>query len=280
MCRLSRDILENRPATARTAAILGGGLAAMFLLRDSAFYLIVFFIPLAFFWLRQQERRIAVLRGLILFAPFVLIAVSYPLWNASRSGYLFITTCGHNAFPFALAEIAKEGVPVFEGDTPFERVARQEFHDYSFGEVVGLTRILRFSYGLNPVEISRAASKLYTDAWLKHPLGTALALIKLIKEDHYIFIAFRPDEGLAVVPFWAGAERFWPKSIAVWKAYKADHDISWLPLFAVQVMIRVISTLVFVLFLAVPVVVMRGPRRQEDFVLLSWWILYFGFLGT
>ena len=280
VCRLSRDILENRPASARVAAISGAGLAAMFLLRDSALYLIVFFIPLAFFWLRRLDCRVAVLRGLILFAPFALVVVSYPLWNAYRSGYLFITTCGHTAFPLALAEIAKEGVPVFEGDTPFERVARQEFHDYSFGEVLILNKVLLTSFGLNPVEISRAASRLYTNVWLKHPLGTALALGKLIKEDHHIFIAFRPDEGLAVVPFWAGAERFWPKSIAVWQAYKLDHDVSWLPLLALQAMIRVISTLVFILFLAAPVVVMLGPRRQEYLVLLPWWILYFGFLGT
>ena len=280
VCRLSLDSLEGRAPTLRAAAGLGLMIAAMFLLRESTQYLLVFFPPLFYLWLRGRGRRMLLLGGLALTAPFLLTLVSYQLWNVARTGYGFVTTGGQTAYTYALAQVLKDGVPVFEGEAPADRVGREVFHEYSFDEVVDFNKALFARYGLNPVEIARAAAKSYGEVWRRHPLAMALALRKSIKEDHHIFLPFRPDESLSVLPFWAGGERLWPKGVAVLQAFKADHDPWWLPLFAAQVACRVISTLLFLLFLAGPLLALRGPRRPVDWLMLSWALLYAGFLGT
>jgi hypothetical protein len=170
-------------------ALLGVLVALAFLLREFQLYQAILTLPfvIASSW-RTEHRAAARITLLLKFVlPLTLVAIAYQTWNFVRTGERFVTTAPQTAAVWALAKLAEQGTPVFNGHSPVDFVARETFKTFEFAEVSQFNERMLRDYKLNGIYIAREAqSKFYSTA-VQFPIAILMRALHNLASVEWIF---------------------------------------------------------------------------------------------
>jgi hypothetical protein len=184
ICLLAGGAVAHRPLRIRQAALAGLLMALAFVFREALQFLVVTLVPLIAvrLWLAGRGRLASsvVACGLVL-APLLATTELYKMWNLHRTGERFVTTISTLNLVQAIAQAAKYDTAVVAGDTPFDRVVREQFKDHTYSEVISFNDAL-FNQGIRATDLSRMAYAHYYRAWREHPWAMLGVLRRHISE--------------------------------------------------------------------------------------------------
>lgn len=157
--------------TAAQAGLVGVVLASAFLIREATLQLALAFVPLLV--VGASGGAYARIRSLLLLAlPVFVVSGLYMSWNQYRSNAYFVTTGMRTAALLPLLEIARQGAPVFDGDSRLEQAARPYVGKSSFEEVLQINRRLE-AQGVSAIEADREVRRKYWQSLFRFPQAFA-----------------------------------------------------------------------------------------------------------
>ena len=276
---LSIGSLERKPLSLVEALGLGMLLAMTFLLREGAFVLsALLLIPLAARIVSTKVGRLkSVVCAVLFFLPLILASQAYQSWNEYRTGERFVTTGGQTAYLQGLADAARRAPRVFSGQDDLDRIARKVFSDYSFSEVMEVSRELHRA-GYRAPQIAELTKEKYFHAWIEYPVPMFRMAVRHLRES-YAFLAFRPLAAARETGFWSTGERPWPN----YGDLKSG-GIGAKVVFGLETAERVVGIVLTLVFLVAPIIwgihVLsgKGGTSSHKLVWLSLWLVYLGFL--
>lgn len=101
---------------------LGLAFAFTFLLREFTATILFLYLPFAVYWVWQDRGsvRAVVLACLLMAVPTWTLMGGYMAWNHHRTGHAFVTLAARYVFLMPLANLAQQGVPVFDKGGPLD----------------------------------------------------------------------------------------------------------------------------------------------------------------
>ena len=155
------------------AALLAGSLLGVaMLVREATVYLVLGFLPAAAIAVGRGRRVVAVL---LVAAPAVLAAAGLAAWNHGRSGHAVLSTSRQVVMVQALLPALAQGVPVYHGDDPYDRILRETVAPQGYAGIDAANARL-FEAGLASPDIAALASARYLRAWREHPAAMLRAM--------------------------------------------------------------------------------------------------------
>jgi hypothetical protein len=184
--------------------IAGFLLGAAATIREATPYLMVGLLP-AIFIATPKGRRLLGFVAVIL--PTVLVCALIMADHYRRSGHAVLSTSKQVVMVQALLPLVTRGVPVFEGDSLFERTAREVIVGTDYFSIQRLNTRL-FEAGMTAPEIAAAASANYARAWRQYPIEMLRATASRLPVK-MLWITFMPVDTAADVHRQTGEPRPW-----------------------------------------------------------------------
>ena len=204
---------EKRLGKLLIAGFLMGAAATI---REATLYLMVGLLP-AIFIATPKGRRLLGLVAVIL--PTVLVCALIMADHYRRSGHAVLSTSKQLVMVQALLPLVTRGVPVFEGDSFFERTAREVVVGTDYFSVQRLN-IRLFEAGMTAPEIAAAASANYARAWRQYPIEMLRATASRLPVK-MLWITFMPVDTAADVQRQTGEPRPWfGRPEALWQRFQ------------------------------------------------------------
>lgn len=286
-------IAGDRKTTASQMLLIGVLAATALLLREGTFYLQLFLWPLILTWLWRhpislRDRTVAI-GALIL--PFIIVHSAYSYWNETRTGTAFLTTANQNVMLILPVKAARRGVPVFDGDTPLDQLAREHFatNPY-FAGVVAINSLLFQDHNMTAVQIAAASRQKYIESWLAEPVGMASTALSDTTTKTMTDIG-HPLIALDTLHHWATGEHLWPGNSEMIAAVTGHFHVPSLLILIGKTGFRILSALSVLCALFAPPIHMlthlrrRFSDRTGEFLpsglalMASLWFYYWGFFG-
>ena len=196
--------------------IAGFLLGAAATIREATLYLMVGFLP-AIFIATPKGRRLLGIGAAIL--PTILVCALIMADHYRRSGHAVLSTSKQVVMVQALLPLVARGVPVFQGDTLFERTAREVVVGTDYFSIQRLN-IRLFEAGMTAPEIAAAASANYARAWRQHPIEMLRATASRLPVK-MLWITFMPVDTAADVHRQTGEPRPWfGRPEALWQRFQ------------------------------------------------------------
>ena len=101
--------------------------------------------------------------------PAWLIVGAQLGWNLSRGSGPVLTTVEQVVMVQAVLPLLQAGLPVYDTDNPFDKVANRTVRVGGFSEMQKFQNILFYKYGMTAPQIARTASKDYFRTWMRFP---------------------------------------------------------------------------------------------------------------
>lgn len=230
-------------------------------MRDAGLYLAA--IPLGILWAsfyRQRRGGLAAARaGLFFIIPMLMMAGIYMGWNQYRTGHMTIGGTGHMNWLQMPMYIEGRGYghPFTGNDEVDEAVRRAAPQDFdTLDGVAQVLRELRRAHGYNDRQLGVIASKKYFHTVIHHPIGFLLNTAHNFQPHATAFLLTNPLWNLnEFYQFGPGrGERLLQDTRKMFRQLRADFTLSGLSLLIVDSIARLISIILFVVFLiGVPV---------------------------
>ena len=196
--------------------IAGFLLGAAATIREATLYLMVGLLP-AIFIVTPKGRRLLGIGAAIL--PTILVCALIMADHYRRSGHAVLSTSKQVVMVQALLPLVARGVPVFQGDTLFERTAREVVVGTDYFSIQRLN-IRLFEAGMTAPEIAAAASANYARAWRQHPIEMLRATASRLPVK-MLWITFMPVDTAADVHRQTGEPRPWfGRPEALWQRFQ------------------------------------------------------------
>lgn len=196
--------------------IAGFFLGAAATIREATPYLMVGLLP-AIFIATPKGRRLLGIGAAIL--PMALVCALIMADHYRRSGHAVLSTSKQVVMVQALLPLVTRGVPVFEGDSLFERTAREVIVGTDYFSIQRLN-IRLFEAGMSAPEIAAAASDNYTRAWRQYPIEMLRATASRLPVK-MLWITFMPVDTAADVQRQTGEPRPWfGRPEALWQRFQ------------------------------------------------------------
>jgi hypothetical protein len=204
---------EKRLGKLLIAGFLMGAAATI---REATLYLMVGLLP-AIFIATPKGRRLLGFVAVIL--PTVFVCALIMADHYRRSGHAVLSTSKQVVMVQALLPLVTRGVPVFEGDSLFERTAREVVVGTDYSSIQRLN-IRLFEAGMTAPEIAAAASANYARAWRQHPIEMLRATASRLPVK-MLWITFMPVDTAADVQRQTGEPRPWfGRPEALWQRFQ------------------------------------------------------------
>jgi hypothetical protein len=188
----------------RKLIVAGVLLALAASIREATLYLLVGLLP-AIFIATSKGRRLPGLAAVIL--PPILASALIMADHYRRSGHAVLSTSKQVVMVQALLPLVSRGIPVFEGDSLFERTAREVIIGHDYFSIQRLN-IRLFEAGMTAPEIAAAASSNYARAWRQHPVEMLRASAVRLPTK-MLWITFMPVDTVADIYRQSGEPRPW-----------------------------------------------------------------------
>jgi hypothetical protein len=171
----------------------------------------------AIFIATPKGRRLLGIGAAIL--PTILVCALITADHYRRSGHAVLSTSKQVVMVQALLPLVTRGVPVFEGDSLFERTAREVVVGTDYFSIQRLN-IRLFEAGMTAPEIAAAASANYARAWRQHPIEMLRATASRLPVK-MLWITFMPVDTAADVHRQTGEPRPWfGRPEALWQRFQ------------------------------------------------------------
>jgi hypothetical protein len=269
ICRAALLIYQGRQPNKIDFIGLGLGFTALFLMKEMALALAAAAFPLMLLlvawsgtWRQRQGRLVAI------YLPLCVAVLGMLAWNYHRTGRAFITTGAHTAALWALVQVEKAGTPVFLGNEPLDRIARERLREYNFPETNQINIDLHSQFGLSAPDISSLATARYIAAW-RQPT----AMLKLVWnnafETRYLFYSMEVARILA--PYGADKQaRYEAFTLRVFYLLAIVAPCLWLAVLVLRPPLRDFLTVsALFLFAAAPTAVYAAIAMDIRYVLFA-----------
>ena len=265
------------------AALIPGGLGRLFLagvllgvgvaVREATLYLLLGLVPAALLATSRGRRLIGFAA---IMAPPILAAGLIMADHYRRSGHAVLSTSKQIVMIQALMPLVTRNVPVFEGETLFQKTARDVLVGNDYHSIHRLNARL-FEAGMTSPEIAAAASANYARAWREHPVemlrATATRLpIKML------WITFMPIDTAADVHRQSGEARPWfGRPETLWRR-AMEGSVFALPILLALWLGRAIGLAVTIGAIASPFLLAKADRQRA--AVFSAWLACGAFVAT
>ncbi len=261
-------------------------------MRDAGLYLAA--IPLGILWAsfyRQHLSGLVIARGSLLFIiPMLMMAGIYMGWNQYRTGHMTIGGTGHMNWLQMPMYIEGRGYghPFTGKDEVDQAVRRAAPQDYdTLDAVAQVLGELRKAHGYNERELGVIASRKYFATVIHHPLAFLRNTAHNFQPHATAFLLTNPLWNLnEFYQFGPGqGERLLQDTGKMFRQLRANFTLSGLSLLIVDSIARLISILLFALFLiGVPVwaaVTYSKQKRLSDglYIAFTAWAGFMVFAG-
>ncbi|MCA3309154.1 MAG: hypothetical protein ING03_06915 [Roseomonas sp.] len=245
---------EKRLGKLLIAGVLLGAAATI---REATLYLMVGLLP-AIFIATPKGRRLLGIGAAIL--PTILVCALITADHYRRSGHAVLSTSKQLVMVQALLPLVARGVPVFEGDTLFERTAREVIVGTDYFSIQRLN-IRLFEAGMTAPEIAAAASANYARAWRQHPIEMLRATASRLPVK-ILWITFMPVDTAADVHRQTGEPRPWfGRPEALWQRFQ-NGSIFALPILLALWLGRAIGLAVTLAAILSPFALRASDKRR------------------
>jgi hypothetical protein len=239
-------------------------LAAATLLREATPFVAVFYLPLA---MAAAPRRW--LAAFLVLGPPVVAAAGLMAWNVSRVEKPVLTTSRQTVMVQAVLPLLKQHFPVYDGDTLFDRIARETVGAGEYGMIDQL-HLRLFHQGMAAPQMAAIATDRYWAAWQNFPLPMVFATLGNFRHE-FLALPFQPVDTVGALMVYAG----WPRPVfdrlnLLWVDFRAG-SLRAGGLILLDVITRLIGTAVGLLAIA-------APLRRPDMIGL--WIVCAGFFAV
>lgn len=284
---LSIAIITRTKVSLAQALSVGILIAAAFLLRDSMRAVAFFYVPLILIAVWQIRPLWAgALRTALMLGPMLAVMISYQLWNEMRTGERFITTIPHSGFLISMMDATAHGTNIFADDTPLDRVAREEFKDFQFREVLFVVQRLQIDYGLSEPQVMWLVQAKYKQAWLNHPGAMLREFLSQISPRQMLYVISPLFSDLDLRTRTQGLSEKRPSSAGEMLRSLLNEgsaqSYGMLALYAVQAGVSIIITAVFFIYPLLlggqAIRAGRMPDRRTQ-VLIALWLFYWGMVA-
>jgi hypothetical protein len=270
-------------SSAAQAVLVGVVLASAFLIREATLQLALAFVPLLV--AGASGGAYARIRSLLLLAlPVFVVAGLYMSWNQYRSNAYFVTTGMRTAALLPLLEIARQGAPVFDGDSRLDQAARPLLGKSSFEEVLQINRRLE-AQGFSAIEADREVRRKYWQSLFRFPLAFARHALGHFNLHKRSLVFANPVRSAVHLEEFRERGELAGLASRVRKGILEGHY--WLGLVVfVELAFSLISVLIgFFAFVVFPVRFAATVIREKSLprkwgILGALWLLYFTFLGA
>jgi hypothetical protein len=249
----------------RHALAAGLMLAAATLLREATPFIAVGYVPLALMLPGRRVTRAA----LVLLLPWVA-AAGLMAWNQTRIGQPVLTTSRQTVMVQAVLPLLKHHLPVYDGDSLFDRTARDTVGTGEYGMIDELHRRL-FAAGMTAPQIATEATSRYASAWRRFPGAMLLATVQNFRHE-FLALPFQPVDTLGALMVYAN----WPRPVfdrlnLLWTNLRHGSALAGLEIL-LDVSTRLIGTALCLFAIVVPF----RQRRPE---LIGLWLICGAFVG-
>jgi len=258
----------------RTPLYVGLLLATAMAFREATVFIAAAFVPAV--WIAAGAGRRW--RWLCLsFLPLLAFTACVMTANFIRSGYLVPTTTPQIVMVQALLPLYRQGLPLFDDDTSFDRAARETLRGEDYTSIAEMT-VRLFRAGMSAPQIAAEARHRYFRAWTRFPVAMALTSIGRYHE-RYLALPFHPLNTVRLLLLYSGhsvakiAEpgRPWPN------AQKGSAGVTfWLVVYWTT---RAIGTVIGVLAIAAPFFLLRNGDHRA-LALLGTWLICVGLVAV
>lgn len=170
VCWIGARILMGRELSIATMSAAGLLVFLCFFVREGFLYLMVL-VGLALV-VPAVLTGIPVRRAIILLVVFCLPALfaagAILTWNRYRTGEYMIANVNQVVLLTAILKVAEKDKSVFGGDTPLDRVARETFSDFDYGDAQNIDLKLFRDHGIQAPEASRITQQKYWQVVTRH----------------------------------------------------------------------------------------------------------------
>lgn len=264
------DVVRGQIRNLSLAGVLLGIAATI---REATPFLIVGLLPAAFI-VAGKGRRILGLVALV--GPTLLVAALLMADHYRRSGHAVLSTSKQIVMVQALLPLIARGVPVFEGEELFDRLARETITNNDYFGVHRLNAKLH-AEGMTAPEIAREASVRYARAWRQYPLEMIRASIARLPIK-MLWITFMPVDTAADVYRQTGEPRPWfGRPEMLWSAFM-NGSISAFIIWALLMVGRFIGLAVMLGAIFAPLALTSFDRRRT--AMTTAWLASGVFVGV
>ncbi|MGX9966897.1 hypothetical protein ACVFYP_26475 [Roseomonas sp. F4] len=258
--------------------LAGVMLALATFVREATAYLALAYLPAAAIAAGRGatgfHRGRALLGMGLLLAPVLLVAGALLAENQRRSGAAVLSTSRQIVMVQAVLPLLARGVPVYDGDDLFDRLARETVGRDGYVGIDSLNQRL-FEAGLSAPEIAALASDRYARAWRRHP-GEMLRAMVVRLPAKMFGLGFMPVDMVAELHRQAGAPRPWfGRPDALWR----DGSPRALLLLAALLASRAIGFALAGAALLAPLILARA-RDSRAWPVLGAWLVVGGYFGV
>ncbi len=198
-------LLRAGLAGGRLRAVAGAGLllGAATTIREATPFLAIGLLPAALV-AAPAGRRIA--GAALLLVPVLLVAGAILAHNQARSGHAVLSTSRQIVMIQATLPPLKRGVPVFDGDDPFDTAARRWVVPQGYDGIDPMLSELYREHGLTSPELAALASDRYWRAWRRHPVEMLRGMMVRFP-NKMLQLPFQPVDTLAELHRHSGRPR-------------------------------------------------------------------------
>ena len=181
----------------------GLALAAAATLREATPVLAFFYLPLA---LTLPARRLHAAAALLL--PPLAVAAGLMAWNAARIGQPVLTTSRQTVMVQAVLPPLKRGLPIYDGPSDFDRIARETVGTGEYGMIDTLHLRLFHEAHMAAPDMAAAATARYWSAWQRFPAAMLTATFNNLRREFFA-MPFQPVDTVGALMVYAG----WPRPV-------------------------------------------------------------------
>ncbi len=179
-------IVQNQIPTTKTFLLVGVMTAITFLIRDIYHFVMPIVAMITFIILtKKQNLKKGLAAACALVVPVLLMSALIHGWNYHRIGTPVSTTVGQSAYLFGVIRAARFDETILDGDSIYMKTIRKNNKTFQFDDVGRINNILFNEYGMNSLEQSRAASRLFWGTLFTNPvpmIKASFARVRLIQQ--------------------------------------------------------------------------------------------------
>jgi 4-amino-4-deoxy-L-arabinose transferase-like glycosyltransferase len=216
----------------------------------------------------------------------LVVMFSYMQWNELRTGERFITTIPHSGFMISMMKASAHGAQIFVDDTPLDKLAREEFKDYHFREVLYIVKRLQLEYGFTEPQVMNLVQAKYKQTWLLHTGAMMRAYLAEISPRQALYGVSPLFSDLDVRTRTQGDGTQGPTSggdkVRALSAEGSAEAYALLSLYGLQALVSITVSLAFFIYplvlISQSVRARQMPNKREG-TILALWAFYAGMIA-